>query len=252
MGMYDNIRCEYPLPDGYEDRGEFQSKSLDCSMATYLITKEGKLVQEHAGSWGEERGPEGELNFTGSVGFYDSNLERGGQDWVLTGDGLPYAWREYTALFQEGKLLSLTGGVVPDAHYANKRLVTREEAKELEARDAVEREKARAKADNDDHQRAMELAEQADREPDPKKRADLFYEAAELESSRARKCHENPTQTILYRSAAQLWLEAGHPWESLNGIAEWMQFNRRDSLQSCPAEIKAEIAYILRKVADLL
>ena len=47
MGMFDDIRCEYPLPEGSEEhqgRG-FQTKDLGCSMARYTITDEGRLVE---------------------------------------------------------------------------------------------------------------------------------------------------------------------------------------------------------------
>jgi hypothetical protein len=48
MGMFDTIKCEYPLPDA-EDGGEFQTKSFGDGfvggfMDDYTITKEGRLI----------------------------------------------------------------------------------------------------------------------------------------------------------------------------------------------------------------
>ncbi len=44
--MFDYIKCEYPLPI-LEMRGRtFQSKSLECLMETYLISKEGRLLEK--------------------------------------------------------------------------------------------------------------------------------------------------------------------------------------------------------------
>ncbi len=42
MGMFDYIRCEMPLPDGFT--GELQTKDLDCEMDVYLIRADGTLA----------------------------------------------------------------------------------------------------------------------------------------------------------------------------------------------------------------
>lgn len=48
MGMFDELRCEYPLPD-VEDPGKlvFQTKSLDCLLDNYEIRADGSLWREH-------------------------------------------------------------------------------------------------------------------------------------------------------------------------------------------------------------
>ena len=44
MGMFDYLKCDYPLPDfDYQD-ALFQTKDLDCFLETYTITKEGILL----------------------------------------------------------------------------------------------------------------------------------------------------------------------------------------------------------------
>jgi len=45
MGMFDNLRCEYPLPDAAAQNFDFQTQSFDCLLDDYVITKEGRLVK---------------------------------------------------------------------------------------------------------------------------------------------------------------------------------------------------------------
>lgn len=42
MGMFDYIRCEVPLPDGWS--GELQTKDFDCEMVTHVISADGRLM----------------------------------------------------------------------------------------------------------------------------------------------------------------------------------------------------------------
>jgi hypothetical protein len=42
MGMFDYIRCEKPLPDGFA--GELQTKDFGCEMVTHVITSDGRLM----------------------------------------------------------------------------------------------------------------------------------------------------------------------------------------------------------------
>jgi hypothetical protein len=54
MGMFDNIKCQYPLPiagkleelDVNWAKEVFQTKDLDNSLANYKISAEGRLIQE--------------------------------------------------------------------------------------------------------------------------------------------------------------------------------------------------------------
>jgi hypothetical protein len=42
MGMFDYIRCDVQLPDGF--KGELQTKDLTREMAEHVITAEGRLI----------------------------------------------------------------------------------------------------------------------------------------------------------------------------------------------------------------
>ena len=45
MGMYNDILCEYPLPD-YKGNGNLQTKDFECDCLTeYKITKDGRLLR---------------------------------------------------------------------------------------------------------------------------------------------------------------------------------------------------------------
>ena len=118
MGMYDVIRCEPPLPDGWEP-DELQTKDFDCEMVVHVITKDGRLMMDRGHN--EEvplaerpypdakpgtlaslcgimrRAPKYEdANFHGIVRFY--GIERPGD-----------VWHEYNAKFTDGQLVSIEG-----------------------------------------------------------------------------------------------------------------------------------------------
>ncbi len=48
MGMFDEIICEHELPGGfrYGVGHRFQTKSFDCTLSEYHITKTGKIIAE--------------------------------------------------------------------------------------------------------------------------------------------------------------------------------------------------------------
>lgn len=86
MGMFDDVKCEVPLPDGYN--GEwFQTKDFECSMLDkYVIRADGRLLRYDE-----------DTNFHGILNFYD--LKNG-------------VWHEYNAKFTDGKLIEIVH--VPD------------------------------------------------------------------------------------------------------------------------------------------
>ena len=52
MGLYDTIKCKYPLPmpddpKGYSGSEYFQTKDLDCALGYYEIREDGNLWSEH-------------------------------------------------------------------------------------------------------------------------------------------------------------------------------------------------------------
>jgi hypothetical protein len=46
MGMFDYVRCDAPLPDGFTPGDEFaQTKDTDCEMVTHTITADGRFMR---------------------------------------------------------------------------------------------------------------------------------------------------------------------------------------------------------------
>jgi hypothetical protein len=118
MGMFDYVKCERVLPDGFDGRGvEFQTKDFDCSMHTIEITADGQLI-EHGWVWDgmvprEERTfpdePEDSpLSLVGSMKHRDLPPERldfhGVMQFYTTAGNV---WREYSAKFTDGKLVEI-------------------------------------------------------------------------------------------------------------------------------------------------
>jgi hypothetical protein len=119
MGMYDYLKCHYPLPDPEFQSDQFQTKDLDCELKVYEITVNGKLIKNEydteitpkeerpfpnapENSWksifgimrtvkGSER--QIEVTFDSDLFFYKS---------MPTG-----TWIEYRARFDDGQLLSI-------------------------------------------------------------------------------------------------------------------------------------------------
>ncbi len=70
MGMFDHVRVHAALPDhAYQDR-TFQTKSLECSLSDYTITRDGRLVLREV-EW--EATPKEEMPYYGTPEW-----ERGG------------------------------------------------------------------------------------------------------------------------------------------------------------------------------
>jgi hypothetical protein len=109
MGMFDWLRCEAELPDGFQFHGKFQTKDLDSLMNTYAIRADGTLwMTEKADIWdiGENDNfiPRFD-NFSGDVIFYGSNLTSTGPEGYTTENDEPYWSRDYQGIFNEGHLL---------------------------------------------------------------------------------------------------------------------------------------------------
>jgi hypothetical protein len=144
MGMFDYIRCELPLPDGWQT-DELQSKDFDCEMVTHVISKDGRLMLDRGhneevplmerGAWKPEWGDSEsaveehalealmgcmrrvpkyiDANYHGVVNFYAS--ETVGYEPPQPGDRFKRAitvWHEYNAKFTDGQLVSIE--LVPD------------------------------------------------------------------------------------------------------------------------------------------
>lgn len=46
MSMFDYIRCEVPLPDGFEGEPLFQTKDFECVLATHTIRNDGLYLDD--------------------------------------------------------------------------------------------------------------------------------------------------------------------------------------------------------------
>lgn len=121
MGMFDYIRCEVPLPDGFQ--GELQTKDLDCELLEHQITKDGRVLVaregfgEHANVKYEDAEYHGFLSFYG-LEYLKENGEpfrdgggvmHTGAETVSqkTGERLKLVWHEYRAKFTEGQLVEI-------------------------------------------------------------------------------------------------------------------------------------------------
>ena len=52
MGLFNYVRCRYPLPDPEAQELVFQTKSmLDLQLATYEVTPDGRLIQVEKGGF---------------------------------------------------------------------------------------------------------------------------------------------------------------------------------------------------------
>lgn len=123
MGLYDDVKCFYPLPDGFvPGERDFQTKSLDSCMSLYTITEDGRLVD----AWGDD------VHHYGTVTFYHANWGEAYRDLRVTDNGEPPLWREYVATFRDGRLTD----IVSTSRPMKGRAGTREDIAEARRLDA--------------------------------------------------------------------------------------------------------------------
>ena len=110
MGLFDDIHCDYPLPDPAHNELDYQTKDLDCLMERFLITKEGRLVQIGQAMFEEpwDSTDQVDMNYHGTLLFY-TNREY--PDY--TEKMMNYEWIEYLAKFTDGTLVQITGSGHP-------------------------------------------------------------------------------------------------------------------------------------------
>jgi hypothetical protein len=93
MGMFDYVKCLYPLPDNIPDDEAFQTKDLTNVLADYTITTDGHLK--------ENSGNEDLSHFTGKIEMYWSNVVASGPG-LYTRDGEDAHFLEYAVTFVDG------------------------------------------------------------------------------------------------------------------------------------------------------
>jgi len=124
MGLFDSIRCDYPLPGDppsfLKNAPFFQTKDLGEGMGDYYITKDGELYLDFSGFdnlkevFGEGKDfvlKDKKINISKKIEFYGSNLRAGkprGKNYIyFTDDGNDYVAITYLAQFKKGKLISI-------------------------------------------------------------------------------------------------------------------------------------------------
>lgn len=133
MGLFDYVRCEYPLPGNPPMAPtRFQTKDLACIMTCYTITNKGHLVNED--------GLDDRTDFTGTIRLAWSNVVAVGPG-VYTADGEDAVSLEYQAVFVHGRLdelkeVSVQTEPAAKSQPLTKRALTPEQTKEMELRRA--------------------------------------------------------------------------------------------------------------------
>jgi len=92
MGLFDTIHCEYPLPDTRHQDLDFQTKDLDCFLAHYTITPDGRLIRRarRGGIWGDRQDRDVECPMHGDIQMYTSAADK--------------TWIEYVVRFTHGRV----------------------------------------------------------------------------------------------------------------------------------------------------
>ena len=113
MGLFDTIRCDFPLPDPRLQDVEFQTKSLECAMLRYTITADGRLLRHPGGGLFDEppRSPtlekDVELPIHGDIDMHEAWSPAPVKEWV-----------EYTVRFTHGRVEWIRRWTEPDARPA--------------------------------------------------------------------------------------------------------------------------------------
>lgn len=98
MGLFDDIRCDAPLPEGCERAGGkgrwFQTKDFpEPYLDKYAITADGRLVQLDGHDWSKEI--QHLADYHGILNFYDYNTDT-------------KEWWKLNAKFTDGRLVGIT------------------------------------------------------------------------------------------------------------------------------------------------
>jgi len=94
MGMFDEVIFTRPMPDGYTAEASFQTKDMQCELATYRVFDDGRMLKMTNG-WTEDAplDPPVDTDFHGWLNFYDLDKDGG--------------WHEYNAKFTDGRLVEI-------------------------------------------------------------------------------------------------------------------------------------------------
>ena len=93
--MFDHVKCEVPLPDGW-DAVNMQTQYFGCDLdIIYTITLDGRLMRRHVSDLQAvpERNSGYDMNYHGIFRFYGTDAEK--------------KRHEYTAKFTDGQLVKI-------------------------------------------------------------------------------------------------------------------------------------------------
>jgi hypothetical protein len=108
MGMFDYLKCDYHLPgEKVELVDEFQTKAFDCTLATMLITEEGRIVVINDPESRRLGTAEDVDHYTGTVAFYGSNVVASGPSGHYTRNGEDSEYVCFEATFVDGQLTEI-------------------------------------------------------------------------------------------------------------------------------------------------
>ena len=138
MGMFDYLRCDYPLPgEPVELVGEYQTKDFGCTLATIIITADGTLDEEARDDtkWPFSNIADNYDNFTGVVEFYGSTISACGPVGEYTYDGEDAESVTFEATFVDGKLTK-----IEQVHYERKTALSTKDMPQFFERRGIETE----------------------------------------------------------------------------------------------------------------
>lgn len=112
MGMFDDLRCYYPLPIPGANKLVYQTKDLECFMDHYEIREDGTLWHEEYDI--EDRSDPAEEGLMGLVGAM-TRVNKRWKQVSLTGEVVFYGsfrgdwkdWIEWSSYFHAGRLCQL-------------------------------------------------------------------------------------------------------------------------------------------------
>ena len=105
MGMYDEIKCQYELPDKVVQNEIFQTKSLDSLQESYRISEDGKLFKvQRVMEWKEDSDhPLGGCLKT--LSSWEDQVTHHGYINMYT--SVDKKWYEYKIKFTDGEIVDI-------------------------------------------------------------------------------------------------------------------------------------------------
>jgi hypothetical protein len=110
MGMFDYIRCDYPLPSNpsIDATINFQTKDFDCLMQQYVITVDGKLQNITDPNQPLYDTLDEDLStFSEIIEIYTNNIVASVGSKLYTANGEDVYYLEYKVTFLNGSVVAI-------------------------------------------------------------------------------------------------------------------------------------------------